>query len=149
MRAGERERRVVVIEDRAGPRRSGVADGACCGESNLGVVGTRCPVVVRLVARIAVGRNRLEVVVGVALHARNCGMCASQREDRGVIEVRGTPGGRGVAKSTTGWKSRVNMIRIFRARKVLRMARIAIRRNSREVVIDVALRARNRDVSAR
>ncbi len=64
--AGERERCVVVIEDRSRPRLCGMACGAGCGEARRYVIGIRRAGVVGLVAGVAIGWNRCVVVIGVA-----------------------------------------------------------------------------------
>jgi hypothetical protein len=58
-----------------------VASGALGGEAGLGVIGFGGPGVVGFMAPIAIGGNRLEVAIDVALRAGNRGMRAGQGED--------------------------------------------------------------------
>ena len=66
MRAGEREWCVVVIEDRSGPGGGRVAGCARSGETGSYVIGIGRAGVIRLVARIAIGRRTCEHVIDVA-----------------------------------------------------------------------------------
>lgn len=68
---GQRERRVVVIERRIGPRGRAVAHIARCWETHLNMVRVVCVVVVRLVATDArrVSAGQLIVAIHVALRA--------------------------------------------------------------------------------
>jgi len=78
--ARERERRGVVIEARAGPIGCGMAGSAGCRESDGGVGRGVGPVVIRLVATVAGGRQSCVVVIGVALCALQCSVRSGQRE---------------------------------------------------------------------
>lgn len=80
MRAGQRERRCVVIEGRRSPSRRIVTRGAGRGESGSDVIGIRGSCVIGLVARVAICRHGCVVVVGVTRRAGNCGVRAGQWE---------------------------------------------------------------------
>ena len=66
MCACQRERSFAVIKGGTRPGRRGMARGACGGEVHLDVIGTCGLVEIRLVASVAISRQRLVVVVGVA-----------------------------------------------------------------------------------
>ena len=66
VRAGERERSVVVIEHCPGPRGRRMAGGAGGGESGGDVVGVRGASVIGLVAGVAIGWRSCEHVIDVA-----------------------------------------------------------------------------------
>ena len=145
--AGERERRVVVIEDRPGPvcrRVAGVARG---GESRSSMGRVRGSIPIGLMAAIAGGRQRCVVVVRVAGRACNGRMESRQRERRGVVVKRGrTPGGCRMANRAIRRESRSDVIWICRTSKVRLMARIACGWRVCVAVIDVALRTSQRRV---
>jgi len=146
MRAGERERRGVVIEARSSPVSRGVAGRAGGGETRCDVrrrVGTG---VIGLVARVAIGRNRCVIVICVALYARQRGMGAGEREDSCVIEGRCRPRRRGVAQSAISGKAGSNVLWIVGSSEISLMAAIAGGRQCCVVVIGMALRASNRGV---
>lgn len=98
VRAGKRERSVVVVERRSGPIRRRVACVAgrrepCGGMSRIG-----CTVPIRLVAAVACGGQCCVVVVHMALSTVEARVRSSERESRVVvIERRGAPSARGVA----------------------------------------------------
>ena len=85
--AGQRERRVVVVEGRSRPVRCGMAGIACGREAGRCVVGIVCSGVIRLVAAVACGRKRTVVSrsAGVALDALHRCMEAGQRKRRRTV----------------------------------------------------------------
>jgi hypothetical protein len=141
VRAGERERRVVVIKDRPGPVCRRMAGVARCRESRSSVGGIRGSIPICLVAAIAGGRQRCVVIVRVAGRACNGCMESRQRERRGVVVKRGwAPGGRCVANRAIRRESRSNVIRIRGSSEVRLMTCIAGGWCVCVAVIDVALR---------
>lgn len=75
-----------VVEVDGCPARCGVAGIAGRRKCRCSVIGVRGASPIRLVASVAVCRQRCVVVIGVALCARHRGVGASQREYRRVIE---------------------------------------------------------------
>ena len=78
-----------------------MAHGAGRGESCRSMIRICRSVVIRLVARIAVCRNRLVIAVDVALRAGNRGMSARKGEYRSVVERRLGPRRGAVAQGAT------------------------------------------------
>ena len=146
MRAGQRERRLAVIEAGACPIGGAVARGAGGREPDRCMRRSVGAVVVFRVAGVAVRRNGCEVVIGVARGASYRRVRACQREHRVVIKGRGSPRSRVVAKRATGREAPRNVIRIGGSSEILRMARIAIRGGSCEDVVNVARGTRHGDV---
>ena len=137
--AGERERRLVVIEHRAGPRRGVVAGGTSGWESAGDVVGIGCAGEIGFVARVAIGRGALEDVVDVAGRARYGGMGAGEREGRlAVIECCARPRCCGVASGACCGESRIDVVGICGRGVFVLMARVAIGRSGLVVVVSVA-----------
>jgi len=99
VRARQRERRLIVIENSTIPISGVVAYGTVGREIRRSVIRIGGPVKVFLVARVALGGNRLVVAVDMALHAGYRGMRPGQGEHRRVIEGRRFPCRRGVAES--------------------------------------------------
>lgn len=147
MRAGQRERRVVVIEGGSGPRRCGVTSGACCGESRCGVRGVRSAVVIGLVARIAIGRHCCVVAANVAQSAGNSGVSAGEWEGRRVvIERRRSPVGGRVADRAVRREAGGHVIGVCCPREVGLVAGVACCGRCCVVVVRVALHAVQRCV---
>ena len=125
VRAGERERRVVVIEGRSGPggcRMAGIARGR---ESRGGVIRICGSVPIGLVTAVAVRGKRREVIVRVTLRAGQGGMSSRERKDRCVVERRRAPTARRMANRTIGWETRSDMIGIRSSREVCLVATVA------------------------
>ena len=78
--AGQRERRLVVIEERSTPIRSRMAQCAGRGLAGYYVIRFRRLVVIRFVTRVAVGRHCRVVVVGMAESAGYGNVGAGQGE---------------------------------------------------------------------
>ena len=146
----QREESVVARGQRCGdPRCRRVTRRACSGPSSRYMIGIRCPCKVCCVAGITCRRGSREDVIDVAFHAIHCCVRARQRERRVVvIECRSSPCRRGVASVACRRKSRRGMIRIRRAIPISLVAPVTRRRQRRVVVVCMALRARNRGVSA-
>jgi hypothetical protein len=85
VRSSQRERCVVVIKGRRGPRCSVVACGASCGEARGRMGWTVSRVPIRCVAGIAICRQRCVVVIHVALRARNGYVESCERKGRVVV----------------------------------------------------------------
>ena len=140
VRAGQRERRVVVVEGRRRPRRCVMAGRAGGGETGCHVIGVVSPGKVRLMARIAIGWNRRVVVIRMTLRARDGDMCAGQWKRRSrVVEGRSSPGRRVVAGGARRGKAGSYVGRTVGSGVVSLVAGIAIGRNRRVVVIRMAL----------
>ena len=152
VRAGQRERRVVVVERGAGPVRGRVARVAGRREARRRVSWVGGPVVVRHVAAGAesIGRCEVVIVVGVARCARQGGVRAGQREAGRVVVERGArPVRRSVADRAVGREvGRLVSCGLCRAVVIGLVARVAGGRQVIEVVVGVALRAVQRGVRA-
>ena len=86
------DREPCVIKGRSGPGRCRVTSLASRRESGGDVVRIRRTCVLRLVARIAVGRCRREISIDVATGARHASMRSGKRKHRlAVIKRRGRP----------------------------------------------------------
>lgn len=148
MRAGQRERRRVVIESCASPIRRGMACSAGSRESGGGVRWSVSPVVIRLVASVASCRQSCVVVVCVALCTRRGRMRAGEREDCRVIEGGRCPVGGRVAQGAVGGETGSDVRGICGSCEVLLVAAVTSCWQSRVIVVHVARGARDRDVSA-
>ena len=106
------------------------------------MVGTGRAREVLLVAAIASGRCTRVIVVCVALSARHTCVRSRQRIIRidRVIKARSRPVGGRVTSAAVMGKSKLHMRGIITARKICRVARIAISRRSREHIVDMACR---------
>ena len=80
VRAGQRKRRIVVVETRPAPVGGAVAGGAGGREACSGVGWSVRPGVIRFVAAVAVLRQRGVVVIGVAARAGGGGVSPGQGE---------------------------------------------------------------------
>ena len=69
-----------MVEHRAGPGGGGVAGRAGCRESRSDVIGIGGAGVIRLVARVAIGRRTGKFVVHVACGTGNAHVRAGERE---------------------------------------------------------------------
>ena len=150
MRSGQREGRVVVIEDRSGPRCRCMACSARGWEASRHVIwiGRSCEVC--LVAGIAIRRRPGEHIIDVAAGAGHGGMCARQWEGRVVVIEDGAgPGSRRMASCTGRREASRDMIWICCSREIRLVAGIAIRRCACENIIDVAAGARHSRMRAR
>jgi len=148
VRAGQRERRGVVIERGSRPVGGAVANRARRGQT-AGRMGRGIGAVVILcVAGVTVGGQAAGVIaIDVARGAGHSGVRAGQRERRRVvIEGRRSPVGGRMADRAIGWEASCNVRRIGGASEVLLVAAIAGRRQGRVVVIDVARSAGHRGV---
>lgn len=151
VRASQRESRVVVIEAGIGPRGRAVADVAGCREADLRVIGIIRVVVVGLMASDAsgVGARQLVVSIHVALLAGQRTMRASQRPPgRGVIEGAIPPVRRGVTLVARGGEPCLDVIRIRGSVVVSLVAVHAGAAGELVIVVDVALRALQRNMRA-
>ena len=103
VRAGERERSVVVIERCSGPGSRGVAGIASGWEACRCVSRIGGSVPIRRMASVTGSGQSCVVVIHVALCARDGSVCAGQRKCRGVV-VEGCTGpvGCGVACGASG-----------------------------------------------
>jgi len=111
----------------------------------------RCTCEIRLVAGVTRGRDRTVVVVGVALHTGQCRVEASQRVIRiqRVVEGRIRPVRVAVAGVAGVREVPLRMARIGRIGEISDVARVAVLRDRRVVVVDVALRARHGRVESK
>ncbi len=151
VRAGQRERRRVVIEGRPGPIRSAMASLARGWEAGRSMRRIGGSVEIRLVAADAGCRERPIVCAGagVALHARHSGVETSQRERRGaVIKGRRRPVGGRVADGAIGREACGHVSWIGCTREILLVATVAVCWQRGEVVIGVACRASHGNVGA-
>ena len=149
VRAGERKRRVVVIEGSGGPGRSVVARGAGSGEARSYVIGVRGPGVVRLVAGVTIRRHSCVVVVGMARRARHSDMGAGKREGASRMVKRGRVPGRGrVANGAVRREAGGDVVGTCGRGEVGLMAGVARGRRRDVVVVGVALRAGDGSVRA-
>ena len=125
--AGQRERRVVVIEGRGGPVSRGVALRAIGWEAGSNVRRVGGSSKVGLVAPIASrGQRAGIVIVGVAACARHSYMGAGQRERCVVvIERRPRPVCRGVALRAIRWEITRHVRRVIRTREISLVASVA------------------------
>jgi len=146
--SGQREGRVVVIEHGACPRSLRMAGRAGCREASSYMAWIRGVVVIRLVATIAILRNRRVVAVDVALNAGERRVETNQREYRRVIENRGIPGRRRVAGRASRREAAGHVARVRRVFEVLRMTGVTIRRSADKDVVDMATGAGHRDMEA-
>ena len=105
---------------------------------------------VRLALRVAIGagKHRVVVRVGMAGGADAIGSAVIRGEPC-VIKDRAQPRSRVVARLARGREARRLMVGVGRAVVVRLMAAVASRRQSRVVVVHVALRTWDRDVEAR
>ena len=147
MRAGEWERRVVVIERGGSPVCRRVADRAICREAAGHVIRVRSSVVIGLVAGIAGGGGGCVVVVGMALRAGH--RCVGSRQS--VIRIYrvieggdGGPVGGRVASVAGSREGNRRVIGICSSCEVGLVATVAGGRQSCVVVIGVALGALQR-----
>ena len=96
--AGQRERRVVVVEGGRGPCGGVVADVTLLRETYRKVIRTGRTLKLCEVATDTGGRGQVVVAIGVALGALQTGVCPGERETGGgMIERRGSPVGRAMA----------------------------------------------------
>src|SRR5712692_11338019 len=109
--AGQREERLAVVERGRLPGGGGVAGGAGGGEAQQGVIGIGGGVEIFDVAGGAVGGGVVEVAPDVAGVARHGNVRPGQgKRCRVVVEGRGGPCGRGVARGAGGGESASDMI---------------------------------------
>jgi len=101
----------------------------------------------RLGMAVGAGEDGVITRISVAGRAHTISSTVIQREIR-VIPVRGNPRGCVVARGTGGWEPCRCVIRTGRAVVIGFVARIAVRRQARVVVANVALCARDLDVVA-
>ena len=147
MSASERERSVVVVEDRACPCRGVVTIGAGSGESRRDVIRVGCGGVFRLMAGVAIFRRCRKVACSVAQCAGNRFMSAGERERSVVvIEVRAGPSRSVVTSFAGSGEARGGVIRVGRARVVRLMAGVAVCRRRRIVAACMAEAASNGSV---
>jgi hypothetical protein len=139
VRAGEWERSLRVVKDRASPRRRRMAERAIRGESSLNVIGVRGALIVLRMATVAIGWRAGKLAVDVALRAGHADMRSRQRELREfvVIEHGASPGRSVVAGGAVPGEASLNVIGIRGPVVILDVAAITIRRCSRKVSADV------------
>jgi hypothetical protein len=130
-----------MVEGRICPRRGAVAGVARGWKSGRDMVGIRCALIIRLVARVAVRRHGRVVVVHMAARARHSGMCSRQWEcSVVVIETRRLPCSSVVADFALLWEAGLHMVRIRRSVEIIEVARYACSVVQTVVAIHVALR---------
>jgi hypothetical protein len=140
----QREAGCGVIKRPVTPIRRGVALIAGCWEGRLRVIGIRRAVEVRHVALSASATGQAVVIVYVALSALQRSVRARQSEtSRCVVEGRGGPIGRAMARLAGLRESSRRVRRIIRAIEIRQVAADASRVRAGQVVIaiHVALRA--------
>jgi len=149
--AGQRERRLAVIEWSAGPRRGVMARRARGWEADRRVRRSVGVVEVGFVAAIAVrGKPAGVIVIHVAQCALHGDVRAGQRERRCVVIERcSRPHRNGVAHLTIRREATRDVIGVCRPVVISLMAGVASRGRRRVVVVGVALRARHFCVPAR
>jgi len=137
-----------VVKRRSGP---GCGCVACCagsGKSRSQVIGILNSRVIRLMARVAIGRNGGVVVGDMAGSAGHRSVGAGQRERCcRVIESRTGPVSRAVAKGTVHREACLHVIGICGLVEIRQVAAVAVSRHRGVVIIHVALRAGHRLVS--
>jgi hypothetical protein len=150
MRAGERKRRLGVVKHCAGPRGCRMTDGTVCWEARSDVIGIRSALIVLRMAGIAIGGRTGKLAVDVTEIAREGDMRTRQRELREFIVIEGSsrPGRRCMTNRAVGGETRLDVIRIRGALKILDVATVAIRRRAGKFAVDVAQVARDADVRA-
>jgi len=115
-----------MVKGRRGPRGCVVARRACDWKTSSGVRRARGPVVICLVARVAIGGQRCVIVIGVALRTGNCYVRAGQWEaGRRMIERRGTPSTGGVAYAAIGGEAGSDVTGIGGSSEIGLMAGVA------------------------
>jgi len=139
-----------VVERRAGPRRGVVAGGASGGEVGRDVVRILDARVIRLVARIAVGRDRGVVVGDVARRAGYRDVRAGERE-RGVVVIKsgGSPVRGAVTYRAVQGEARLRVVGIGGLVVVADVTGVAVRGDGGVVVVYVTLRAGHGEVRTR
>ncbi len=96
---------------------------------------------------ISAGEDRVIAWVGVARCAHSIGISVTQREV-GVIPVRRNPRGGVVARGACGWEPGRRVVGIAGTAVVSLVTGVAVRRQGRVIVVDVATGARNRRMRA-
>ena len=113
MSTRQREIRRAVVERCRTPRRGRVTFEALCRETAGYVVRVRGAGVISLMARIAIRRGPLVLIVDVAIRTNHSRMRAGQRERRlTVVKRRREPGRRRMARSTVVIKVPGRMVRL-------------------------------------
>ncbi len=133
----------IVIEPRALPARSGMANAASRWEPRRLMVRVLRAVEILGVAGGTVCRRPREFAVDVALLARHAGVRAGQRKlgEHIVIEPRALPAHRGVALRAILRKTRPDVIRVLCGVEIFPMAAEAIGRGALKAPTGVARRA--------
>ena len=150
MQSRERERRLVVIENRSRPGDGGVACNAGGGKASADMVWIRRGIELRHVAGGAIRRSAGELSIDVALGASNGIMSTREREGRLTVIKHGScPGNRRMARGAGGREACLDVAWIGCPVELGHMARSTVRRSAGELSINVALGARNRIVSTR
>ncbi len=136
-----------MVEGRPCPRGGGVAGLAGRRETGCRVIGIGSGLVIGLMTREAIGRNRSVVVVHVATGAGDRRVLAGQGEcSVAVVERRRNPGRGVVTHFTLLRESRLDVIRAGGAVEILHMAGSTGGAVQAVVAIYVALRTLQRDV---
>jgi hypothetical protein len=147
--ARERELRRAVVERRARPVRSGVAQRAIRRKPSRHVIRGRCSLHVFQVTRYAVRAQRRELIVDVASGAGHRSVLAGEREtSAAVIERRTGPVGRRVAQRAILWETRRHVIRGRCSLHVFQVARNAGCAEIRELIVHVTRCAGHANMSA-
>ena len=145
VRAGQGERRGVVVELAVGPDYRVVAQFAGRRETGRDMVHRALGVVVVVQVTTDAGRGvQLVVVVDVAIRAlprRDRVRAGQGKSGRGVIESRAAPGGRAVAGLARRREAGCHMVWIGRALVILQVATDASRAGQIVVIVDVTVRA--------
>jgi len=150
VRAGKRERSVVVIEGRRGPAAGGVTDRAVSREAGRDVIWVGGSGEVFLVAAVTTCRQSCVVIVYVARGTSHCGVCAGERKRRVAVIESGRRPCRGVVtRDAGGGKTYRYVIGIVGSRPICLVAAVAVCGQSCVVVVGVACGASDCGVSAR
>lgn len=119
---------IGVVEGGAEPTCRGVACGTSCWKARTHVVRIVGPFIVRLVAAVAVSRQRRVVIVHVAIRTRHTRVSSSQWETRIVVIESGRCPCRGaVANVALLRETSRNVARVVRILKISQVARHACR----------------------
>ena len=133
-----------MVEACRRPSARGVTELARLWEVLLHVIGIRRPLVILQVAGHACRVGEVVIVVDVAIRAlprRNCVQTGKWEAGLGMVEGRGLPRGRVVARLASLCEAQLNMVRICRSVEVLQVARYTGCAGQVVVVVCVAISA--------
>ncbi len=147
---GQREFRRTVVEGCRLPGSRGMTRLAILTEVARDVIWIRRAIEIRAVALVAIRIHQLVIPVRMARLARGRKVRPCQREFCGaMVEGRGLPRRRGMARLAVLAEVAGNVVRIRRAGEIRAVTLIAIRKHQRIVVVDVARLALDRGMRAR